>query len=123
MAMVVLIMGVAIWFFPLYRIGEDALFFAQSSWSVTIPIVLSFLLAFYAIFQFKDRKKQFVINRLNMLINLGLVVLLVIRVFNTESIATETGAIFPLLSIILLSLANRLIMKDEKLVRAADRIR
>lgn len=123
MAMVILVMGVAIWFFPLYRIGEDVLFFAQTSWSIALPVVLSFGLAFFALLQFKDRKKQFVINRLNMLINLALVVFLVIRVFNTEAIVTETAAVFPLLSIILLSLANRLIMKDERLVRAADRIR
>ncbi len=123
MAMVVLIMGVAIWYFPFYSIGEDVVVFAQSKWTTIIPIVMSFVLAFYAIFQFRARKKQFIINRLNMLINLALVVYLVIKVFNTPDISTETGAVFPLLSVILLSLANRLIMKDERLVRAADRIR
>ncbi|MCH8545304.1 MAG: DUF4293 domain-containing protein [Cryomorphaceae bacterium] len=123
MAMVVLIMGVAIWYFPIYSIGADVIVFVQSQWTTTIPVILSFILAFYAIFQYKARKKQFVINRLNMLINLALVVYLVFKVFNTPDIATQTGAIFPLLSVILLSLANRMIMKDERLVRAADRVR
>ncbi len=123
MAMVVLIMGVAIWYFPLYSIGDDVIVFVQSQWTTTVPVIISFFLAFYAILQYKARKKQFIINRLNMLINLALVVYLVIKVFNTPDISTETGAIFPLLSVILLSLANRLIMKDERLVRAADRIR
>ncbi len=116
-------MGVAIWYFPLYSIGDDVIVFVQSQWTTTVPVIISFFLAFYAILQYKARKKQFIINRLNMLINLALVVYLVIKVFNTPDISTETGAIFPLLSVILLSLANRLIMKDERLVRAADRIR
>ena len=124
MAMVILTMGVAIWFFPLYTQGE-IVFYASDSVGFATVVVVSFLLAFYALFQFKNRKKQFVINRLNILLNLALVVFLSFRIFNsdTETLRTETGSIFPLLSVILLSLANRMIMKDERLVKAADRIR
>jgi hypothetical protein len=40
-----------------------------------------------------------------------------------ENITTGTTAILPMIHVIFLSLANRYIQKDEKLVRAADRIR
>jgi hypothetical protein len=124
MAMVIIAMGVAIWFFPLYTDG-DIVFYVSDSIGFAVGAVVSFLLAFYALFQFKNRKKQFVINRLNILLNLALVVFLAFRIFNSdvETMRTGTASVFPLLSVILLSLANRLIMRDERLVKAADRVR
>ncbi|MCC5916434.1 MAG: DUF4293 domain-containing protein [Cryomorphaceae bacterium] len=124
MALVIILMGVAIWYFPLYTIGEETAF-ASQSWPFAGAVVLSFLLAFYALSQFKDRKKQFIINRLNMLLNLALTVYLVYTLFSYEAgaIKTGTGAIFPMISVVLLAVANRYIMKDERLVKSADRIR
>jgi hypothetical protein len=38
-------------------------------------------------------------------------------------IGLETGAYFPLVSLVLIVVANRFILKDEKLVRSMDRLR
>jgi hypothetical protein len=79
------------------------------------------------IFKFKNRQTQFVLGRLNILINLIILGLLVVHL---QSLSGETsvsekgiGSILPLITIILLVMANRAIKKDEDLVKSVDRLR
>ena len=88
---------------------------------------LSTLLSIIAIFLYRNRKLQTVINRLNILLNLILLGVFVYRAL-TMSGATAVaekgiGMFIPILSIVLLVLANRAIRKDEQLVKSVDRLR
>jgi hypothetical protein len=98
----------------------------------TLPLliiqVVAILLAGYTIFQYKRRPFQIKMNRLTIFLN----VMLVGAVFFYSTMIEERVAakpdyglavIFPLISIILLFLANRYTRKDEKLIRSADRLR
>lgn len=84
-----------------------------------------------AIFLFKNRRLQSRIVKLGILMNVMLIGL-VFFVFSplisrtlgaTVDYAHDAGIYFPLVALLMLILANRSIMKDEKLVRSADRLR
>ena len=76
---------------------------------------------------FKNRKLQFVLGRLNIILNFILLGLFVYQSLNVsgETLVSEKGiGIFlPILSIVLLVLANKAIKKDEDLVKSVDRLR
>ena len=94
-----------------------------------IPILFvgSALLSLIAILQFKNRKLQFVLGRLNILTNL---IILGLLVYHLQSLSGEVtasekgiGSALPLVTIILLVMANKAIKKDEDLVKSVDRLR
>ena len=86
------------------------------------------VLALLTIFLFNNRKLQFVLNRLNILINL---ILLGVFGYYTQTLSGEAivvsekeiGLVVPLISIVFLYLANKAIKKDEDLVKSVDRLR
>lgn len=84
-------------------------------------------LALISIFLFKNRKKQFVFNRINILCNLIILGVLVYWKLNSsgEVEISEKGVLVlvPLISIVFLFMANRAIRRDEQLVKSADRLR
>ncbi len=84
-------------------------------------------LAVIAIVLFKNRQRQFVINRLNILLNLFLLGFFVYRSLNLSGETTVSekgiGMLIPVFSIVFLVLANRAIKKDEDLVKSVDRLR
>ena len=80
-----------------------------------------------SIFLFKNRKLQFVLGRINILLNF---ILLGVFVYWSLTISGETmisekgiGMLIPIISIVLLVLANKAIKKDEDLVKSVDRLR
>ena len=93
----------------------------------TILFGLSTLLALVSIFSYKKRQNQFVINRLNMILNFILLGLLVYHSLNLSGEAQVSekgiGMFLPIFSIVFLALANKAIKKDEDLVKSVDRIR
>ncbi len=123
-----IISGVLPFVFPLWQdqSGEVKVFFMQNM-SYTALIGLSFTLALVAIFNYKKRQHQFVINRLNIILNLILLGLFVYRslTLSGEEVASEKGiGIFlPIAAVVCLVLANRAIKKDEELVKSVDRLR
>ena len=128
LALVVIISGVLPFVFPLWQneTGSERVFFMDNLTSVTL-FGLSFTLAIVAILNYKKRQNQFVINRLNILLNLILLGLFVYRslTLSGEAIASEKGiGIFlPIAAVVCLVLANRAIKKDEELVKSVDRLR
>lgn len=81
----------------------------------------------FGIFQFKNRKLQFVLGRLSILINF---ILLGILVYFTQNLSGEItvsekgiGLLIPILTIVLVVLANKAIKKDEELVKSVNRLR
>jgi hypothetical protein len=104
---------------------------AFAAW-YTLPLValqgIIIILAAWNIFNFKKRLLQIKINRLNVFLNVILVGALFFYATMIESKVNASpdygiAVIFPLISIILLFLANYHIKKDERLVRSADRLR
>ena len=87
----------------------------------------SVLLALVSIFSYKKRQNQFVINRLNMILNFIIIGLLVYHSLNLPGEAQVSekgiGMFLPIFSIVFLALANRAIKRDEDLVKSVDRIR
>lgn len=95
--------------------------------SVGIFNIISAVLALVAIFSFKKRQNQFVMNRLNILINfylLGVLLYVSIKLPGEMEISEKgIGIYFPLVVIVLLVMANKAIKKDEDLVKSVDRLR
>ena len=105
------------------------LFFCELLMLRVIPFmfITSAVLSFVTIFLFKDRKLQFVLGRIIILINLFLLALLI---YVSLTLPGETsvsekgiGMFLPILAILLLVLANKAIKKDEDLVKSVDRLR
>ncbi|MFY0630690.1 MAG: DUF4293 domain-containing protein [Flavobacteriaceae bacterium] len=96
---------------------------------VPVLFVLSGLVALYAIFQFKNRKLQFVLGRLVILINLFLLGILIYLSLNLPGEGTEVtsekgiGMFIPTVVILVSVLATKAIKKDEDLVKSVDRLR
>ena len=101
-------------------------FFTSSIVFISL-FVLSTVLSFYSILNFKKRQHQFVLNRLNMIFNFILLGFFVYRSLNLsgETMVSEKGIgmFLPAISIVLLVLANKAIKKDEDLVKSVDRLR
>ena len=88
---------------------------------------VSAVLSFISIFLWSKRQNQFVLGRLNILLNF---VLLGVLVYRSQILSGGTavlekgiGMIIPLVSIVLLVLANKAIKRDEDLVKSVDRLR
>ncbi len=115
-----------IWLY-LWTNPEGNQVFAQSEMVAMILFYASAALALIAIFLFKNRQNQFVVNRLNMILNLFLLGFFVYRSLNLsgEILVSEKGIgmLIPVFSIVFLVLANRAIKKDEDLVKSVDRLR
>ena len=84
-------------------------------------LLLSTLLALFAIFQFKNRIRQLMIvnlSRLSIAISFFLLIIL-----KEEGYQLYYGSFLLILPYIILLVSSYFIKKDEKLVRSADRIR
>jgi ABC-type polysaccharide transport system permease subunit len=89
---------------------------------------LSTTLSLISIVSYKKRQNQFVMGRLNMILNLILLGLFVYRSLNVSGetlVVSEKGIgmFLPIVAIVLLVLANKAIKKDEDLVKSVDRLR
>lgn len=82
----------------------------------------------FCIFSFKDRKKQFRLATVNMLLIVLYVIALGVFVIYSKNklgvdMTLQYPVVFPVIAIIFNYLAMRGINKDEKLVRSVDRLR
>lgn len=114
-------------FFNLWTTTAKIVVFAFDNLVYTSLFGSSALLALISIFSYKNRQNQFVINRLNMILNFILIGLLVYHSLTLSGEATVSekgiGMFLPIFSIVFLALANKAIKKDEDLVKSVDRIR
>ena len=104
----------------------EAVFLDGELW-VAVSFYGIAVLALISIFLFKKRQNQFVLNRLNIILNLFLLGFFVYRSLNLsgemEVSEKGIGMLIPVFSIVLLVLANKAIKKDEDLVKSVDRLR
>ncbi|MCM4173408.1 DUF4293 domain-containing protein [Arenibacter sp. TNZ] len=125
---VVILLGAVVPFFMnLWSDAAGKEIFAENEVFVSIAFYIVAVLGLVAIVLFKNRQNQFVVNRLNMILNLFLLGFFVYRSLNLsgETIVSEKGIgmLIPVFSIVFLVLANRAIKKDEDLVKSVDRLR
>ncbi|WP_458629032.1 DUF4293 domain-containing protein [Winogradskyella sp. PC D3.3] len=116
-----------IFVFHLWTDGEGTKVFALDNYLYLGLFLGSALLSLISIFRFKDRKSQFVLGRLNIILNF---ILLGIFVYQSLNLSGEInvsekgiGMLLPIFSIVCLVLANKAIKKDEDLVKSVDRLR
>lgn len=127
MLLVAAISGGLTFVFSLYTMANKTIVFAKDDPIFIGLFMASAVLALITIFLFKNRKLQFVLNRFNNIFNLILLGVFVYRMLNLsgemEVSEKGIGIILPIISIVLLVLANRAIKKDEDLVKSVDRLR
>jgi hypothetical protein len=138
---------VMMFFFPIANFYSDLYYFYLNLVGIsdetflsinTIPLiaiaVILLALITLSIFIYKNRLLQVRIIRFAVLIDISLIIVLyfgyidnIIKSFKTEGTTFEVeykaGIYFPLIVLILLVLAMRGVLSDEKKVRAADRLR
>ena len=120
--------GVLVFFFPLWTLNNGKAFYFMQDQFYTVLFGLSSTLTVVSIISYKKRQNQFVMGRLNIILNLILLGLFVYRSLNLsgETIAVSEkgiGMFLPIVAIVLLVLANKAIKKDEDLVKSVDRLR
>ena len=103
------------------------------SFTTVLPLllinILVIALTVVTILTFKNRIRQVRLVRFNMLLSILLIVgiffLYPNLVMNTAEAESEweAGAYIPIVNLLLPFMANRSILKDEKLVRSVDRLR
>ena len=127
MLIVVLLNTVGIHWAALWTTAEGETVYAGEIIGVSIVFYLIGALALTSIFLFKNRQNQFVLNRLNIILNLFLLGFFVYRSLSLSGEASVSekgiGMLIPVFSIVFLVLANRAIKKDEDLVKSVDRLR
>ena len=120
--------GVLPFFIPLWILLDGvAYLFIQNQVYVAL-FGLSTTLTLLSIISYKKRQNQFVMGRLNIILNLMLLGLFVYRSLNLARQTTTVsekgiGMFLPIVTIVLLVLANKAIKKDEDLVKSVDRLR
>jgi hypothetical protein len=123
------ITGVLLFFIPLWTLNNGKAFYFMQDQVYTVLLGLSTVLTIISIISYKKRQNQFVMGRLNIILNLILLGLFVYRSLNlsgdTTTIVSEKGIgmFLPIVAIVLLVLANKAIKKDEDLVKSVDRLR
>jgi hypothetical protein len=130
-----LISGGLIFLLNLWVSDNGVKFFVMDSFDTSntllkvmaVLFLVSSVLTLATIFQFKNRQLQFVLGRLTILINF---ILLGILVYFAQNLSGEInvsekgiGLLIPILTIVLVVLANKAIKKDEELVKSVDRLR
>jgi len=123
----VIISAGLIFVFHLWVNNEGVKVFAQDDYTYLGLFLGSAILSLISIFNFKNRKSQFVMGRLNIILNF---ILLGFFVYQSLNLSGETnvsekgiGMLLPIFSIVCLALANKAIKKDEDLVKSVDRLR
>jgi len=125
--LVALCSGVLPFLVSLWTSSGEGEIFAKDYTSILVAFLGVAILAIITIFLFKKRQHQFVLNRLNMILNLFLLGFFVYQSLNlsggTAVPEKGIGMLIPVFSIVFLVLANRAIKKDEDLVKSVDRLR
>ncbi len=110
--------------------GSENLFSASLMFPLAAGVIVIGLLALITIFLYKKRLMQMRIIKIDIFLNILLVVVFFFFFVNTIETQLETTAdynflavAFPLISLLFLVLSYRSILRDEKLVRSADRLR
>jgi membrane protease YdiL (CAAX protease family) len=110
-----------IFYFPVLSNEGVNLFLFDHFIYLRLLLLLSSLLAIFAIFQYKNRSRQRLISSLSrLMITFFYIITLV---FYKEAFDFEIGLFLCIIPFILLFIASYFVKKDEKLIKDSDRIR
>jgi len=116
-----------IFVFYLWTNSEEVKVYATDNYMYLGLFLGSALLSLISIFSFKKRQSQFVMGRVNIILNFILLGIFVYQSLNVSGEANVSekgiGILLPVFSIVCLVLANKAIKKDEDLVKSVDRLR
>jgi hypothetical protein len=116
-----------IFVFHLWTNSEEVKVYAIDNYMYLGLFLGSALLSLISIFRFKNRQSQFVMGRVNIILNFILLGIFVYQSLNVSGEADVSekgiGILLPVFSIVCLVLANKAIKKDEDLVKSVDRLR
>ena len=126
--------GDAVFYMNIFRFeGVDSLAFVENLpniWALPIAASLLAVISAFSIFKYNNRKQQMTLNMIAMLMNFILLAGIFYysdMVAKLEAVTSaakyDVAAFFPIVTVLLLILANRNIRKDEKLVRDSERLR
>ena len=119
--------GGLIFVFDLWKTEGGVVVFAKDINYVFAAFLTSAFFSLVAIFRYKNRKSQFMLGRLNIILNfflLGFFVYQLLTVSGETAVSEKgIGMLLPIVSIVFLALANKAIKKDEDLVKSVDRLR
>ncbi len=122
-----LVIGALYLWFPMILNEANEIIIDKNEPLVLGLIIGSVALSFISILNFKKRQLQFVLNRLNIILNF---VLLGVFDYRSLTLSGETlvskkgiGVLLPIISIVFLVMANKAIKRDEDLVKSVDRLR
>jgi len=112
--------------FVLFMYGAKFVFFSQN-W-LNIFCIMLILVGFVGIFGYKKRRMQILLNIICIVINVLLIGVLLFCLLNLSggNDFPKKGIellVFPIISVLELVIANRLIKRDEELVKSVDRFR
>ena len=110
-----------IFYFPVLSNEGINLFIFDQFIYLRLLLLLSSLLAIFAIFQYKNRSRQRLISSLSrLMITFFYIITLV---FYKEDFDFEIGLFLCIIPFILLFIASYFVKKDEKLIKDSNRIR
>ena len=119
--------GILPLFLSLFADTQGKIVFAKDDLLFLGLFLASTVLSVLTIFLYKKRQNQFVLGRLNIVLNFVLLGVLVYRsqIVSGGAAALEKGIgmAIPLVSIVFIALANKAIKRDEDLVKSVDRLR
>tara|TARA_B100000767_G_C19774375_1_gene541768 strand:- start:4257 stop:4649 length:393 start_codon:yes stop_codon:yes gene_type:complete len=110
-----------IYTFPVLQIEETGYLLKDNFTSARLFVLLSAALSIFAIFQFKNRKRQQLVASLARLM-ITIAFFLIVFIYRNEEVF-GLGTILLFVPFISLFVANLFIRKDDRLVKSADRIR
>jgi hypothetical protein len=131
----ILLAGPVAFLVPFWAGSEDELVFLNtllqteelSLMVIPAAFIVSAIIAVLTLLSYKNRTKQIIYNRLNIVINfllLGIVVYHQLKLPGGAVVSEKgIGVFIPLMIIVFLALANKAIIKDDKLVKSVDRLR
>ena len=118
-------MGTDILMFNLWELQDNIMTFGV--WPMFALLFLSCIIALYAIFSYKNRKRQIKLCNTCIFLVLAWVVAYVLFGFvlpdKVMAFSPKFAACIPVVALIFYILARRGVIHDDKLVKAADRIR
>ena len=113
---------------PAEAIAETAIVASSQNFILAIVSALIAVMSILAIFLFKDRAKQILVCRINILFYITLYVVMGLLIYNNytalgaTTFKTTTYIIFPICALITNWMAMQAINKDEQLVRDSERM-
>ena len=111
---------IIVFYFPVLQNGDIYVFLKETLSYARLCVFLSVGLNIFSFFQFRNRNRQIIINQIS---KLFLSFAFIIIIFQRGELNFTIGLFLFIIPYLLIILANYLIRKDEKLVKAADRIR